>query len=134
MNDTPVVNAEKLVPNNASKFNKMYMRQTQQVNADDLEEKKTYGAGKLNAKKSYKSYMVMSGVGTADADELEAYVPEQKKAIMAEADHAVEAMPKKKAKYVDELDKIELPEYMQAKKTVKVDEPETPEMPAMPKL
>ena len=143
MNETPLVNADGLVPNNASKFNKMYMKQTEKVNAENLEEKKTYGANhimrttkavdanRLNAKKSYKSYMTMSGAGEADASELEAYVPKAKKAIMAEADHAVEAIPKKKPKYIDELDKIELPEYMQAKKTVKND---TPEIPGLPEL
>ncbi|MDE6849001.1 MAG: hypothetical protein K2J44_06605, partial [Ruminococcus sp.] len=143
MNETPLVNADGLVPNNASKFNKMYMKQTEKVNAENLEEKKTYGANhimratkevdanKLNAKKSYKSYMTMSGAGEADANQLEAYVPKAKKSIMAEADHAVEAMPKKKPKYVDELDKIELPEYMQAKKTVKSDTPAIPELPEL---
>lgn len=140
MNETPLVNADKIIPNDSSKFNKMYMRQTEKVNAENLEEKKTYGAnhimrttksvdaGRLNAKKTYKSYMTMSGAGEADADKLEAYVPKTKKSIMADADHAVEAMPKKKPKYVDELDKIELPEYMQAKKTVKNDTPEIPKL------
>ena len=51
----------------------------------------------------------------------------RRKVTMAEADHAVEAMPKKK-KYVDELDLIELPEYMKARKKQKKNKPEYPEM------
>ena len=37
--------------------------------------------------------------------------------IMAQADHAVEAMPKRAKTYNDEIDAIELPEEMKAKKT-----------------
>ncbi len=50
---------------------------------------------------------------------------------MAQADHAVEALPKKKTTYVDEIDAIELPEHMQAKKTVKE---KTPEIPGLPEI
>ena len=38
-------------------------------------------------------------------------------------------MPKKKEKYVDELDKIELPEYMKAKKTKRNEKVEIPSLP-----
>ena len=61
-----------------------------------------------------------------------AYEHEHKESIMAQADHAVEAMPKKKEAIVDEIDAIELPEYMQARKTVHTEE--TPEIPDLPEV
>ncbi|MDE6665724.1 MAG: hypothetical protein K2K14_06010 [Ruminococcus sp.] len=143
MNETPLVNGDKLIPNDSAKFSKMYMRQTEKVSAENLEEKKTYGANhimratkevdvnRLNANKKYKSRITMSGAGEADPDTLESYTPKAKKPIMAEADHAVEAMPKKKPEYVDKLDKIELPDYMKAKKTVRNDTPSLPELPEL---
>ncbi|MDE6102442.1 MAG: hypothetical protein K2F73_05655, partial [Ruminococcus sp.] len=143
MNETPLVDGDKLIPNDSAKFSKMYMRQTEKVSAENLEEKKTYGANhimratkevdvnRLNVNKKYKSRITMSGAGEADPDTLESYTPKAKKPIMAEADHAVEAMPKKKPEYVDELDKIELPDYMKAKKTVRNDTPSLPELPEL---
>jgi len=143
MSDTPLVDADKLVKNEAAKFNKFYMRQTETVNADDLEEKTQtrtqdimgvtaeVDVSALNANERYRSRIKMSGAGEANPDDLEAFVREHKTALMAEADHAVEAMPRKKQAYVDELDAIELPEYMQAKKTVRDD---TPEIPSLPEL
>ena len=71
----------------------------------------------------------MEQTENADAGELEAYNPSHSEAIMAQADHAVEALPKKKKTYVDEIDAIELPEYMQAKKTVRDETPEIPDLP-----
>lgn len=58
-------------------------------------------------------------------------MPEHKEALMDEDLHAVEALPKKKNPYESELDKIELPEYMQAKKTVRE---ETIEIPSIPQV
>jgi hypothetical protein len=48
---------------------------------------------------------------------------------MAQADHAVEALPKKVKTYNDEIDAIELPEEMQAKKTKN-----TVEIPGLPEI
>ena len=48
---------------------------------------------------------------------------------MSQNVEAVEALPKKKSTYNDEIDAIELPDYMQARKTVKDDEPEIPGLP-----
>ena len=50
---------------------------------------------------------------------------------MGSADHAVEAMPKRSNPYQNELDEIELPEYMQAKKTQRE---EIAEIPSIPKI
>ena len=80
-------------------------------------------------RKLKKTQIKMYTTANVNADDLEAYVPEHKKALMAEADHAVEALPKKKDAYIDDLDKIELPDYMQAKKTVKEEKAEIPSLP-----
>lgn len=139
MEDTPLVDANRLVQNNASKFNKMYMRQTTAVSAENLEEKKSaepnrimkttnsVDADRLNTKMKFKSRIRMGDAENAQIDTFNTQEKKRKKAYMAEADHAVEALPKKK-KYVDEIDAIELPEYMKARKTVKKDTPEIPEI------
>ena len=141
MGDTPLVDASKLIPNTAGKFNKMYMRKTDSVNAEDLEAKvqtktqdimrvtKEVDANKLNSYEHIKSRVTMNAAGEANADDLEAYVHEHKEAIMSQNVEAVEALPKKKSTYNDEIDAIELPDYMQARKTVKDDEPEIPGLP-----
>jgi len=141
MGDTPLVDAAKLVPNTADKFNKMYMRKTESVNADDLAVKeqskprdymaatKEVDADRLNSYEHVRSRVSMSAAGEADADDLQAYVRERKEAIMSQDIKAVEAMPKKKSTYNDEIDAIVLPEYMQARKTVKDDSPEIPGLP-----
>lgn len=141
MNDTPLVDADKLVPNTASKYNKMYMRKTETVNADELEvheQVKTQDimgvtqevdADRLNTYEHYKTRISMSSAGEANADELEAYVYEHKEAIMSQNITAVESMPQKQTTYNDEIDAIELPEYMQARKTVNDDVPEIPGLP-----
>lgn len=141
MNDTPLVDADDLVPNTAAKFNKMYMRKTETVNADELEahdQTKTQDimgvtrevdADQLNSYEHYKTHISMSSAGEADADELEAYVHEHTEAIMSQDITAVEALPKKQTTYNDDIDAIELPEYMQARKAVNDDSPEIPELP-----
>ena len=48
---------------------------------------------------------------------------------MGQAERAVEALPKKVNPYESELDKIELPEYMQAKKTSREETIEIPDLP-----
>ena len=141
MGDTPLVDASKLRRNDADKFNKFYMKQTDVVDASNLEAKKQekqqdimgvtkeVDANRLAAAEKYKTQIKMYTTANVNADDLEAYVPEHKKALMAEADHAVEALPKKKDAYIDDLDKIELPDYMQAKKTVKEEKAEIPSLP-----
>ncbi len=143
MSDTPIVDGSKLAANTEAKYNKLYMKQTETVNAEDLQAKedehtqdimgvtKDVDADKIQEYKHYRSRISMEHTEEADADELEAYNPEHTEAIMAQAEHAVEALPKKKTTYVDEIDAIELPEYMQAKKTVR---DETPQIPGLPEV
>ena len=143
MSDTPIVDGGKLAHNDADKFNRFYMRQTDTVNADDLAENthvkvqdkmgvtQQVDADKLSENLTGKSRITMYTAGEANADSLEAYVPEHKEALMDEDLRAVEALPKKKNPYESELDKIELPEYMQAKKTVRE---ETIEIPSIPQV
>ena len=138
MSDTPLVDGSSLIPNTAAKFNKMYMRKTEIVNGEELGENvqekvqdimgvtDNVNADDLEAYERRKSGVSMKLADKADSEELEAYVHEHKEAIMAQADHAVEALPKKKTTYVDEIDAIVLPEYMQAKKTVTEEQPEIP--------
>ena len=139
MTDVEIKDAENLVPNTAGKFSQKYMKRAENFNSNDLGEKKTFtrkvsmgetrnvDSRMLNPKFNYKSRIRMGDAGQADPDQLKAHVSGQKKFTMAEADHAVEALPKKK-KYVDELDLIELPEYMQARKKAKKDDNEFPSM------
>lgn len=141
MNDTPIVDAADLQKNEADKFNKFFMRQTEAVNADDLQantQKKQQdfmgvtrevNADMLSANSQFKTRFSMDSAGEADPDLLKNYVPEHKEALMAQADHAVEALPKRVNPYESELDKIELPEYMQAKKTIRSEEAEIPSIP-----
>ncbi len=141
MSDTPIVDGSKLAANTEAKYNKLYMKPTEKVNADELEANnkehkqdimnvtKDVDAEKIQEYKHYKSRISMEYTEDTDANELEAYVPEHTEAIMSQADHAVEAMPKKKETYVDEIDKIEIPEYMQAKKTVRDENPHIPDLP-----
>ncbi|MBQ4535180.1 MAG: hypothetical protein IJA18_08260 [Ruminococcus sp.] len=143
MSDTPIVDGSRLAANTEAKYNKLYMKQTETVNAEDLQAKeeehtqdimgvtKDVDAEKIQEYKHYKSRISMEHTEEANADELEAYTPEHTEAIMAQAEHAVEALPKKKTTYVDEIDAIELPEYMQAKKTVRDD---TPQIPGLPEI
>ncbi len=142
MNDTPLVDADKLEKYDSSRFSK-YMPQTDTVNADDLKVNtvkktqdkmgitKAVDASRLSSNMRIKSRISMDYAGNANPDTLEVYVPEHKEAIMAQADHAVEAMPKKINPYESEIDKIELPEYMQARKTV---HEEVIEIPSIPQL
>ncbi len=143
MSDTPLVDADKLSPNTSSKYNSLLMRKTDVVNADDLEAHddtkkqdimgvtREVDAELLNSYEHFKSRISMGDAGEADAEDLEAYVPEHQEAIMSQNIDAVEALPKKKTTYNDEIDSIELPEHMQARKTTAV---ETPEIPGLPKM
>jgi hypothetical protein len=142
MNDTPVVDAKKLAQNDNDKFNKFYMRSTGPVGSSDLSagsnehSRKNYmkaaqevDADMLSANTQQKSRITMYSAGQADPDTLEAYTHEHKEALMGQAEHAVEAMPKKINPYESELDKIELPEYMQARKTLREETIEIPDLP-----
>jgi hypothetical protein len=141
MGDTPLVDASKLNPNDSPKYNKMFMRKTDTVNADDLQAKeqvhnqdrmrvtREVDANQLNSYERYKSRVTMNAAGEADADQLEAYVRQRSESLMSGDVSAVEALPKKKTTYNDEIDAIELPEYMKARKSVKDDQPEIPGLP-----
>ena len=145
MGDTPLVDASKLAHNDVDKFNKFYMRQADTVDADTLEQnvhEKTQdimgvtaevNASDLAENRKIKHSDFMGSAGTADPSELEAYVREHKSSMMSEADYAVEALPKKKNSYNDEIDAIELPDYMQARKTVRSGN-DTAEIPGLPDL
>ena len=145
MGDTPLVDASKLAHNDVDKFNKFYMRQADTVDADTLEQnvhEKTQdimgvtaevNASDLAENRKIKHSDFMGSAGTADPSELEAYVREHKTSMMSEADYAVEALPKKKNSYNDEIDAIELPDYMQARKTVRSGN-DTAEIPGLPDL
>lgn len=142
MNDTPLVDADKLEKHDSSKFNK-YMLQADSANSNDLKSgnsrkaqgkmdiTKAVDASRLSSNIKFKSRISMDYAGNANPDTLEAYVPEHKEAIMAQADHAVEALPKKINPYESEIDKIELPEYMQARKTVREEAAEIPSIPQL---
>ena len=69
----------------------------------------------------------MTNAGMANADDLQANSKQHREALMAQADHAVQAMPKKPRTYNDEIDAIELPEEMKAKKTNNAEIPGLPE-------
>jgi hypothetical protein len=143
MGDVAVADASSLKPNDVDKFNKLYMKKTEVANADKLEyneKKKTkdrmrvtgeVDAHSLVKNKEAEKWDIMGDTGNASADELEAYVPQHTQSIMAQAEHAVNALPEKKKTYNDIIDAIEIPEYMKARKTVKT---ETIEIPALPEL
>ena len=143
MGDMPVVDGSKLEKNDSSRINNLYMRQIKDSVSDDL----TVGTGKSNSgameetrevdasllaeNLNVKSRISMGYTDDVNADDIKQAVNDHKEAIMAKADHAVEAMPKKINPYESELDKIELPEYMQSKKTVHENSAEIPSLPAL---
>ncbi len=141
MNDTPEVDASALKPNTDDKINKMYMRgAVAKVDAGELQAKSTektkdimgvtadVDAENLEVFERKKPTVVMNQAAQANAEELAVYEHEHKESIMDQALEAVEALPKKKT-IVDEIDAIELPEYMQAKKTVHKESFEIPGLP-----
>ena len=141
MTATPDVDANELQPNAPDELNKRYMRATAPVNADELQEKKVEKpkdimtdttnavSNDLMTTERPKADITMIQTDTVNADELQTYEPERSEPIMDQADKAVEALPKKKKTIDDEINSIELPEYMQARKTVKAAEPEIPKLP-----
>jgi hypothetical protein len=143
MGDLPVADASKLRPNDSEKFNRRYMHQTDIADASQLEfnqNKKTQDRMRVTGEVSADSLVrnqgnlkwnIMSGAGEADASRLQAYVPEKKQDMMAQATRAVEAMPSRQKTYNDLIDEIELPDYMKARKAVKT---QTVEIPAIPEL
>ncbi len=140
MGNMPVVDGSKLEKNDSSKINNLYMRQIKDSSSADLtvgtgkhehramDETKEVDASKLSENLNIKSRVSMGYTDNVNAEDIEQVSKKHQEALMAQAEHAVEAMPKK-VKYESELDKIELPEYMQAKKTVRDNTPEIPSLP-----
>ena len=140
MGNMPVVDGSKLEKNDSSRINNLYMRQIKDSTSDDLtvgtgkhknrvmEETQEVDASKLSENLNVKSRVSMGYTDDVNAEDIEQASKKHREALMAQADHSVEAMPKK-VKYESELDKIELPEYMQAKKTVRDNNPEIPSLP-----
>lgn len=143
MGDMPVVDGSKLEKNDSSKINNLYMRQVKESASDDLtvssgkhkhramEETREVDASLLSENLNVKSRVSMGYTDSVDANDIEEAVHEHREAIMSQDIQAVEAMPKKKTPYESELDKIELPEYMQAKKTSREKTVEIPSLPEM---
>ncbi len=141
MGDLPVVDGSKLEKNDSSKINSLYMRQIKESTSNDL----AAGAGKDNSgamdettevdasllaeNLNVKSRISMGYTENVNADDIKEAVHEHREAIMSQDVQAVEAMPKKINPYESEIDKIELPEYMQAKKTVRENIAEIPSLP-----
>ncbi|MCQ2469108.1 MAG: zinc-ribbon domain-containing protein [Ruminococcus sp.] len=141
MNDLPVADASALKPNESVNYSKKYMSGTDVADASQLaynEDKHSQDrmrataqadAGVLERNHEPQKWDMMGGAGRANAGELSAYVPEHKEAMMAQADHAVEALPKKYKSLNEELDAIELPEYMKARKRTASEKPEIAALP-----
>ena len=143
MSDMPVVDGDKLEKNETAKMNHIYMRKINDTMSADLKntsgkhqegimaETKEVDASLLSENISIKSRISMGDTESVNADNIEKAVQEHHEALMAQADRAVEALPKKVNPYESELDKIELPDYMQAKKTVRE---KTAEIPSLPEI
>lgn len=141
MGDMPVVDGSKLEKNDAGKLNSLYMQQVNDSSSADLK----VGSGKhkhremdgtrevdasmLSENLNVKSRVSMGYTENVEAENIEEAVHEHRESMMSQDIQAVEAMPKKKKPYESELDKIELPEYMQAKKT---NREKTAEIPSLP--
>ena len=140
MSDTPFVDARDLKKNESDKYSKYFMRSAGTANADELRAKqdslhlnymgvtKNVDANQLRAKEDSKSWNLMGGTKQANAADLEMNSVTRQKSLMAQPDRAVEAMPKKAKTYNDEIDAIELPEEMKAKKTNLAEIPGLPEI------
>lgn len=140
MSDTPLVDARDLKKNESDKYSKYFMRSAGTANADELKAKqdslhlnymggtKNVDANQLRAKEDNKSWNLMGGTKQANAADLEMNTVTRKESLMAQPDRAVEAMPKKAKTYNDEIDAIELPEKMKAKKTNLAEIPGLPEI------
>lgn len=140
MSDTPLVDARDLKKNESDKYSKYFMRSAGTANADELKAKqdslhlnymggtKNVDANQLRAKEDNKSWNLMGGTKQANAADLEMNTVTRKESLMAQPDRAVEAMPKKAKTYNDEIDAIELPGKMKAKKTNLAEIPGLPEI------
>ena len=140
MSDTPFVDARDLKKNESDKYSKYFMRSAGTANADELRAKqdslhlnymgvtKNVDANQLRAKEDSKSWNLMGGTKQANAADLEMNSVTRQESLMAQPDRAVEAMPKKAKTYNDEIDAIELPEEMKAKKTNLAEIPGLPEI------
>ncbi|MCR4639404.1 hypothetical protein [Ruminococcus sp.] len=140
MSDTPLVDARDLKKNESDKYNKYFMRSAGSANPNELKAKqeslhlnymggtKNVDANQLRAKEEGKAWNLMGGTKKANASDLEMNTVSRSESLMAQADRAVEAMPKKAKTYNDEIDAIELPEEMKAKKTNLAEIPGLPEI------
>jgi hypothetical protein len=140
MSDTPLVDARDLKKNESDKYSKYFMRSAGTANADELRAKqdslhlnymggtKNVDANQLRAKEDSKSWNLMGETKQANAADHEMNSVTRQKSLMAQPDRAVEAMPKKAKTYNDEIDAIELPEEMKAKKTNLAEIPGLPEI------
>ena len=142
MNDLPVADASALMPNENVNLNRKYMSNTDIVDARELaynEDKHIQDrmrvtdhadADALAKNQDPKTWDIMSDTDKADASSLDTYVREHKESMMAQADKAVEALPSKKHKSLnEELDAIELPDYMKARRKAKTEKPEISALP-----
>lgn len=143
MNDLPVADASALKPNESVNYSRKYMSGTDIADASSLaynEEKHTQDrmrvtaqadTGSLERNQDAKTWNIMGDTDKADAGELDTYVREHKESMMAQADYAVEALPKKHKSLNEELDEIELPDYMKARKRASQDKPEISALPEL---
>ncbi|MBR5512678.1 MAG: hypothetical protein IKV85_01675 [Ruminococcus sp.] len=141
MGDMPVVDGSKLEKNDSSRINNLYMRQVKDSSSADLtasagkdhsgsmDETREVDASLLSENLNVKSRVSMGYTESVNADDIQEAVHQHSEAMMSQDVHAVEALPKKKNPYESEIDKIELPEYMQAKKTHHEKKTEIPSLP-----
>ena len=141
MGDMPVVDGSKLEKNDSSRINNLYMRQVKDSSSADLtasagkdhsgsmDETREVDASLLSENLNVKSRVSMGYTESVNADDIQEAVHKHSEAMMSQDVHAVEALPKKKNPYESEIDKIELPEYMQAKKTHHEKKTEIPSLP-----
>ena len=119
MKSADTVNANDLKANQEA-LHLNYMGSTKAVDATEL---------RVNDKGRTRD--IMGGTMQANAEDLEAAKSNSRRgSMMAQADKAVQAMPRKAKTYNDEIDAIELPEEMKAKKTAR----NAVEIPGLPEI
>lgn len=143
MSDVPIIDGSTLEKIDSGSMNSIFMRKINDTASNDLAgnsgthiKPSISGANEIDASNiptghSFTEKTFMKPTVAVNADDIEADSFKHREAIMAEPDHAVDPLPKKAPVYVDELDKIELPEYMQAWKTP---HDETKKIPTLPEI
>ncbi|MBR3971133.1 MAG: zinc ribbon domain-containing protein [Ruminococcus sp.] len=143
MSDVPIIDGSTLEKIDSGSMNSIFMRKINDTVSNDLAgnsgthiKPSISGANEIDASNiptghSFTEKTFMKPTVAVNADDIEADSFKHREAIMAEPDHAVDPLPKKAPVYVDELDKIELPEYMQAWKTP---HDETKKIPTLPEI